>query len=135
MPTKLGAALRRRECIDCGLLLASVFDYYMVHNAVWSEAGLHQQDECCLGCLERRLGRPLTIEDFPPVPVNRAAYAGAGRLAEFLEEEEKRRKFHEEWERRHFAPTATATSSRDLRAARFCKHRSGTDGRFGNGAE
>jgi hypothetical protein len=53
----------------------------MVWDTVWHEAGLRSDETCCLACLERRLGRPLSIDDFPPVPVNRLAYAAAGKLS------------------------------------------------------
>jgi hypothetical protein len=39
---------------------------YMVHDAVWAEAGLEPDDGWFhLECLERRLGRKLTQADFP----------------------------------------------------------------------
>jgi hypothetical protein len=69
-----------RGCVDCG---EEVFDYYMVWDWVWRRAGFQKKKRgahCCLACLERRLKRPLTLEDFIPAPVNRLAYAGAGLL-------------------------------------------------------
>jgi hypothetical protein len=66
-----------RGCVDCG----SILDYYMVFDKVWRKAGLADSDRCCLTCLEWRLGRPLSIDDFPPLQVNRMAYAAAGRLS------------------------------------------------------
>jgi hypothetical protein len=41
------------------------------------------------GCLEHRLKRPLTIDDFTVCPVNRQAYAGAGKLSLVLEHEQR----------------------------------------------
>lgn len=41
-------------------------EVYTVHDAVWSAAGMEPTGGClCIPCLERRLGRTLTPEDFP----------------------------------------------------------------------
>ena len=61
-------------CTDCGFV---PFDHYMVWDELWAKAGLDPREICCLECLERRLGRPLGVDDFPPLPVNRLAYAAA----------------------------------------------------------
>lgn len=70
-------------CIDCG-----ADEQYMVTQSVWQEAfpnyrtvhqarraeGLHT---ClCLSCLESRLGRKLTIQDFIDAPINRTLFFG-----------------------------------------------------------
>lgn len=54
-------------CSDCAELELSG---YMVENSVWREAGAHRFELLHLECLEKRLGRPLTIEDFTPAPIN-----------------------------------------------------------------
>jgi hypothetical protein len=74
-----------RGCADCG----RKDDWYTVHNRVWAKAGLDPDALCCLGCLEKRLGRPLTIRDFPTVMINRHIYAGAGQLRKVTEREER----------------------------------------------
>ena len=76
-------------CIDCGVNTAPGFpnrgdvakafaegrsieaaisdqsELYIVHDTVWSAAGMG--DGClCIGCLETRLGRRLCPVDFPP---------------------------------------------------------------------
>jgi hypothetical protein len=76
-------------CVDCGLNTAprtpdgptmraqialtgesdfyfTVFDeVYMVRRIVWKKAGMGPFSGClCIGCLEKRLGRNLTPEDF-----------------------------------------------------------------------
>ena len=66
-------------------------DSYTGWKRVWAEAG-QPEGFCCLPCLERRLKRPLTLEDFPPVPVNRQAYAAAGKLSMVIEREELEKK-------------------------------------------
>lgn len=41
----------------------------MVWDEVWAEAGMAPHGgKLCVGCLETRLGRELTCEDFPPLP-------------------------------------------------------------------
>ena len=57
---------------------------------MWSSAELDPRANCCLACLERRLKRPLTIEDFPVSPINRQAYAAIGKLSLVLEHEQRR---------------------------------------------
>lgn len=63
-------------CDDCGRNTAD--EYFMVHDAIWTEAGLRQrvhmtEPHCylCILCLEARLGRELTPGDFTDHPVNR----------------------------------------------------------------
>lgn len=62
-------------CRDC----EGVFTAYTVNSDTWEAIGGHWTDglHLCLDCLERRLGRPLTLDDFPEgasgekIPVNR----------------------------------------------------------------
>lgn len=57
------------NCIDCGF--NTMTEYYMVHNALWAEAGMKPDGGMlCIGCLEDRLGRTLTMNDFTDAPVN-----------------------------------------------------------------
>jgi hypothetical protein len=43
----------------------------MVHDAVWKAAGMEPYGGVlCIGCLEERLGRHLTADDFMDVPLN-----------------------------------------------------------------
>lgn len=48
-------------------------EYYMVHDALWNKAIFWSFGELmlCIGCIEDRLGRKLTIRDFTDAPVNR----------------------------------------------------------------
>jgi hypothetical protein len=41
----------------------------MVHDRVWEAAG--GEGHVCVACLEARLGRMLTLQDFTDVPLNR----------------------------------------------------------------
>lgn len=42
----------------------------MVHDEVWLEANPKGRGMLCIGCLELRLGRLLTKDDFTDAPVN-----------------------------------------------------------------
>jgi hypothetical protein len=51
---------RDYSCQDC----RREHDGYMVHGSVWEAAGLGQREFCCRPCLEKRIARPLTMEDY-----------------------------------------------------------------------
>lgn len=55
-----------RHCVDCDC----VVELFMVHDAVWKAAGFDKHDLGCQSCLEKRLNRPLTIEDFSTAIAN-----------------------------------------------------------------
>jgi hypothetical protein len=57
-------------CLDCEICTNCIYEYYMVTDDVWSQAHPKSRGMLCLGCLENRLGRKLTGEDFPILPVN-----------------------------------------------------------------
>lgn len=76
-------------CLDCRVDTApdhnSDWEWYMVKDEVWAEAGLRADRKShgeflCIGCLESRLGRELTPEDFGPEPVNAPAPCDSERL-------------------------------------------------------
>jgi len=51
-------------CLGCGVNVVYMKEQaYMVHNDVWAAAGL-TDGWACVGCLEERLGRELTPDDF-----------------------------------------------------------------------
>jgi hypothetical protein len=70
------------NCKDCGMDTTPItgkrscrhkgrWEYYMVHGALWRKAKMHSDGGfLCIGCLERRLGRMLTVNDFTTAPVN-----------------------------------------------------------------
>lgn len=56
------------RCVDCSKDTMEN-DYYSVENEVWLAAGMKidpmgDDGMLCIACLERRLGRPLTLADF-----------------------------------------------------------------------
>ena len=64
-------------CVDCGISTVpqgTRGEWYMVHDDVWSAAGMNPVADLtqflCIGCLERRIGRRLTPRDFTDASVN-----------------------------------------------------------------
>ena len=63
-------------CFDCGMDTYPIdrrhtrkSEDYMVHDDVWAKAG-GIEGLLCVGCIEARLGRPLTRVDFIEAPIN-----------------------------------------------------------------
>jgi len=53
------------RCVDCGKDTGESGEYYSVADTVWAASGLAPNGGMlCLACLERRIKRPLTPEDF-----------------------------------------------------------------------
>ena len=49
-------------CLDCQINTLEAYEYYMVHDHVWSQTGLKKNDGMlCISCLENRIGRTLNI--------------------------------------------------------------------------
>ena len=72
-PQRLAAADKWR-CADCSERYTTP---YMVHDEVWRQAvGRNTRLIICFRCLRKRLGRALTLQDFPPRPVNELLYLG-----------------------------------------------------------
>ncbi len=87
-----------RVCVDCGTDTApcnappftecspeygcshaGTWEWYMVLDELWVRIG--QPDVLCIGCLEKRLGRPLTAADFSDLPINEPGPRDSVRLA------------------------------------------------------
>ncbi len=58
-------------CSDCGESCDHLDEYYMVHNSLWLSVMKCYCGMLCIGCLEKRLGRELTAEDFTDCPLNK----------------------------------------------------------------
>ena len=52
-------------CLDCGVDTGSIDQYYRVTNELWARVNPGGDGMLCIGCLEKRLGRELTPDDFP----------------------------------------------------------------------
>lgn len=59
---------REHSCADCGVDTGA-WESFMVLDAVWAAAG-DVDGYLCIGCVELRLGRVLTPDDFTPVGLN-----------------------------------------------------------------
>lgn len=57
-------------------------EYYMVHDVVWAAAGMSTEEQgmLCVGCLEKRLGRQLSPDDFTDAVINRMDFQMSARL-------------------------------------------------------
>jgi hypothetical protein len=58
-------SLTAHMCRDCNIHP----EIFMVQDDLWDQHGVGSRMLCIL-CFEKRVGRPLTIEDFKPVPCN-----------------------------------------------------------------
>lgn len=52
-------------CNDCGVDVVKAGEYYMLSADIWERTlRLTWADNLCIGCLESRLGRKLSFDDF-----------------------------------------------------------------------
>jgi hypothetical protein len=73
-------------CLDCKIDTAELDEYYLVRDEVWREANPQGDGMLCISCLEKRLGRELTHDDFAFVPLNLIAlFRGSDLLRERMD--------------------------------------------------
>jgi hypothetical protein len=62
------------------------WEWYMVRSEIWEAAGHGRKPPriLCIGCLEARIGRRLTPEDFSDLEINRAGWTSTERLIDRL---------------------------------------------------
>lgn len=65
--------VNHHRCVDCKVNTAKIGEHYMLHNDVWFAAHSNERGMLCIGCIESRLGRKLTKQDFNNSHVNRPA--------------------------------------------------------------
>lgn len=70
------------DCMDCGVNTHD--EYYMVLPEVWAQSVGHRGGKMCVSCLEARLGRRLTPDDFLACPANDPEWRKTPRLRERL---------------------------------------------------
>lgn len=58
------------DCLDCGVDTSVIGEYYMLKDAIWLQANPAGEGQLCIACVERRLGRQLSPEDFLDAPIN-----------------------------------------------------------------
>ena len=51
-------------CLDCGVDTGAIDEDYMVTHELWARVNPGGDGMLCIGCLEKRLGRELTPDDF-----------------------------------------------------------------------
>jgi hypothetical protein len=65
----------------CDMCVVGQWEWYMVTDPVWSQSGLGTSGGCvCVGCLEKRLGRYLTPDDFEALNINKPSVLDTPRL-------------------------------------------------------
>ena len=58
-------------CVDCGVDTFETKEYYMVTDSCWKRAGMKPYGGMlCVGCIESRLGKKLTPQNFSECPLN-----------------------------------------------------------------
>jgi hypothetical protein len=64
--------LARYRCNDCSVNVVTAGEFYMLRPEIWGDQlGLGWDDNLCIGCLEKRLGRKVALVDmgcFPRYP-------------------------------------------------------------------
>lgn len=80
------------HCLGCGTSTAEdgVNEYYMVQAAIWQAVNPDRRGMLCIGCLEQRLGRRLTPDDFTSAPINSIKEWHSERLRSRIEGREER---------------------------------------------
>jgi len=71
------------DCKDCGIHTGEAHEYYMVNNDLWKQHGT-EQGMLCIGCLENRMQRQLTADDFTDCALNNGIYGQSPRLQQRL---------------------------------------------------
>jgi hypothetical protein len=68
---RLGRKRRKPIALTVAGNAVRLGEWYMVHDDVWKAAGMETMGGAlCIGCLEERLGRDLTADDFKDCPLN-----------------------------------------------------------------
>lgn len=71
-------------CMDCKIDTAQIQEYYMVDDTLWDTINPKILGMLCIGCLEDRIGRLLTPEDFTICPVNDGCFGRSSRMLDRL---------------------------------------------------
>jgi hypothetical protein len=76
------AELFETNCNDCRWCTLLLGEFYMVHDHVWKQASKSEPKAnlrfLCIGCLEERLDRMLTADDFTDCKLNNPNKPNAG---------------------------------------------------------
>jgi hypothetical protein len=58
-------------CLDCGVDTSRIGEFYFISTETWLKAVGSNQGMLCIGCLETRICRKLSWEDFTDAYINR----------------------------------------------------------------
>lgn len=58
------------KCLDCEVDTGKLYEHYMLIDETWAKVHNSNKGMLCIGCVEDRLGRMLTKEDFNSSHVN-----------------------------------------------------------------
>jgi hypothetical protein len=73
--------IQQYDCNDCKINTVRCGEFYMLKQDLWEKKlKLGLNDNLCVGCLEARLGRRLTIGDMQFLPTYRWQYPQSDRL-------------------------------------------------------
>jgi hypothetical protein len=79
------ADLAQYQCNDCGVNVVTAGEFYMLKPQIWEdELGLSWDDNLCVGCLENRLGRKVTLHDMGSFPAYKWMQPPSDRLRDRL---------------------------------------------------
>jgi hypothetical protein len=95
---------------------------FMVHDPIWKSAKFKPRDLVCQPCLEKRIGRKLTMDDYTLCPLNFLEVPGFGTDERFrkiflesgLDYDEWKEGYLERCERLGLEPMVTFESSQTL---------------------
>ena len=73
---------RHWRCADCKQNVIKLGDFCMVVPKLWRKLKLTWDDNLCLPCIEKRLGRNLRPKDFPSVQPYVEGYCNSALLSE-----------------------------------------------------
>lgn len=65
---------RKFLCLDCRVDTGKIGEHYFVHTDLWLSAVGSKSGMLCIGCLEARISRQLTVGDFPDISINSPRY-------------------------------------------------------------
>ena len=78
---------KRFLCLDCSVNTSESGEYYVVQSELWlSVVPSVTAGMLCIGCLEARIGRQLTADDFTNAFINRPDWhSGHGKSVRLLD--------------------------------------------------
>lgn len=76
---------RKFLCLDCGVDTGRIKEHYFIKTDLWLSVVDSKKGMLCIGCLEKRLGRPLVKADFTNSYINSPRFEPKSqRLMEIL---------------------------------------------------